>query len=304
MPRTARIKSFDSIYHVMVRSNDGLRLFKEDKDKNTFLKLVKGYQKEFGFKIYAYCLMTNHAHFIIDANGADISKFMHGINQRYAQFYNKKYKRHGHVFWDRFKSIIVDNDKYLITLSAYIHNNPKVMKRYKNCIEKYEYSTLGVYLGLRKDPFSLVDESFIMQLFSEDGEKARKMYLKLAYVCNNKAMIDTVEFKNEKSQYRSERVILVRDFPPEEILEFVSKCTGIDKRLLHAKSRREATEGRALCVFLMRYFCDFRHKDICRILGYISASRVSKLGSIGIRLAYEDIRYRNIIGDFLKQKTV
>ncbi|TDT62002.1 DnaA-like protein, partial [Fonticella tunisiensis] len=159
------------------------------------------------------------------------------------------------------------------------------------------------YLGLRKDAFNIVDEDFIMQLFSQDGDKARKLYLELVYACNNQAMIDTVEFKNEKSQYRSERVILIRDFPPEEILEFVSKCTGIDKRLLRAKNRREATEGRALCVFLMRYLCNFTHSDICKVLGYTSASRISKLGTMGLRLAYNDERYMGVIDRLIKERS-
>ncbi|TDT62440.1 hypothetical protein [Fonticella tunisiensis] len=88
-------------------------------------------------------------------------------------------------------------------------------------------------------------------------------------------------------QYRSERVILVMDFPPEEILEFVSKCAGIDKRLLHAKNRMETTEMRALCVLLMRHLCNFTHRDICRVLGYARASRISRLGTMGPSMVYE-----------------
>lgn len=61
-------------------------LFKDDDDKDKFLFFVQRYQKEFGYKVYTYCLMANHGHFIIDANGSDISKVMHGINQCYAQY--------------------------------------------------------------------------------------------------------------------------------------------------------------------------------------------------------------------------
>ena len=84
MPRTARRKSCDSIYHIMVKSVGDSKLFKIDDDKEMYLGIIKKYQNIFNFKVYAYCLMDNHAHFMIDSNGSDISKFMQRINQSYA----------------------------------------------------------------------------------------------------------------------------------------------------------------------------------------------------------------------------
>jgi REP element-mobilizing transposase RayT len=104
----------------MVRSISDVPLFRDDNDKDKYLLFIQKYQKKLGFKVYAYCLMTTHGHLIIDANGADISKVMHGINQCYAQYFNFRHKRHGHVFQDRFKSKVVDSEEYLFTLSAYI----------------------------------------------------------------------------------------------------------------------------------------------------------------------------------------
>src|SRR6056297_3648075 len=98
MPRTARIKSGDSIYHIMVKSVGGTNLFRSDMDKDMYLGIIKKYQKIFDFKVYAYCLMDTHGHFMIDSNGSDVSKFMHRINQSYAQRYNRRYKRSGHLF--------------------------------------------------------------------------------------------------------------------------------------------------------------------------------------------------------------
>ncbi|WP_243108607.1 transposase [Clostridium rectalis] len=94
--------------------------------------------------------MNNHAHFIIDSNGADISRIMHSLDFRYAINYNNKYHRHGHLFQDRFKSKIINNENYLIKASAYIHRNPVDIKKYANSPEKYNYSSLGVYLGIKK----------------------------------------------------------------------------------------------------------------------------------------------------------
>src|SRR5665647_1786261 len=103
MPRTAREKSPDAMYHVMSRSISELDLFRNAEDKKKYIRIVKRYKEKYKIRIYAYCLMDNHSHLMIDANGADISKVMQGINLSYARYYNKKYCRHGHLFQDRFK---------------------------------------------------------------------------------------------------------------------------------------------------------------------------------------------------------
>ncbi|WP_051931667.1 transposase [Clostridium sp. KNHs214] len=102
--------------------------------------------------------MTNHAHFIIDPNGADISKIMHGLNFKYAITFNKIHQRVGTLFQDRFKSKVVDTDRYLVVLSAYIHNNPLKIRGYEQHPEKYRYSSLSVYLGFEKEKTGLLDE--------------------------------------------------------------------------------------------------------------------------------------------------
>ena len=299
MPRMARIKSVEAIYHVMVRSISELSLFREDKDKDTYLSLVHGYQSVFGFKVYAFCLMDNHAHFIIDANGSDISKVMHSLNFKYAQIYNFKYKRHGHLFQDRFKSKIVTTERYLFTLSAYIHRNPEDIEKYSKCIEKYKYSSLGVFLGLRRDQFRILDEGFIMQMFGNSIKESRSNYMKFVYACDDKKLKEDAEFRNETTCYKSERKIIVRDFNPDEILNYVSEETGINKTKFHIKNGRKTTEGRALAVLLMRGFCNFRCSDICKVLGNITQSRVSGLCSIAMNLIDKDEKYKKMVDEFL-----
>ncbi len=167
MARARRYKREDGVYHVIVRSISEIQVFKNNRDKEMYLAQMKHYKEIYDFKVYAYCIMSNHAHFIIDSNGADISKIMHGLNLKYAMTYNKIYKRHGHLFQDRFKSKIIENNNYLITLSAYIHNNPlQIRGGYKECPEKYKYSSLKVYLGIEKDKTGLLDEDYIMQFLA------------------------------------------------------------------------------------------------------------------------------------------
>lgn len=299
MPRLAREKRNDAVFHVMIRSIKEVPLFREDKDKELYLNILKGYQNIYGFKVYAYCLMSNHAHFIIDINGADISKVMHDINFKYAGLFNKKHGRYGHLFQDRFKSTMVENEEYLITLSAYIHNNPLDIKRYRECPERFKFSSLAVYLGLRKDPYEILDVDFIMQLFGNDGATARKNYYRYVFVCNDRKLKEDIEFINEKTRYKSERHILVRNFKPDDIFEFISERTGVEKYRFQWKHRKDAVASRALAVILMRSLCNYRCSDICRLLGNITQSRVSKLGSIGFKLLNEDERYKNFLPEFV-----
>lgn len=303
MPRTARIKYYDSIYHIMIRSVGDINLYKDKLDKEKYLQLLKRYQMKFGFKVYSYCLMDNHGHILVDSNGADISKIMHGINQTYAQYYNRKYNRNGHVFGDRFKSKIVTDDRYLITLSAYIHNNAKDLKRWAKNPEKYPYSSLSIYLGFEKDKYDLLDEKFILELFSKILEDSRELYKKL--LNNRDVEIEkNVEFKCEKTEYRSERVIIVRNTTPREIIEFVSRYTKLDKRKITVKYDRESTESKALSIFLMRRFCDITIKEICNEIGNITQSRVSKLCKYGLEIVMKKETYKGIIDDFIKEKAI
>ncbi|MCM8712092.1 transposase, partial [Clostridium sp. SYSU_GA19001] len=226
MPRIARQKQEGAIYHVMARSISEVELFKTDADKKKYMFLIKEYQKIYNFKIYAYCLMDNHIHLIVDCNGADISKIMHCINFKYARYYNTIHKRHGHLFQDRFKSKIVKDDRYLVALSAYIHNNPLDIIGYENNPENYYYSSLGIYLELRKDEFDIIDKQFILNLFGKDKIKSKERYVKLV-IRTRTVLIDNItkeetEFKDEKSEYRSERKILVRNFNVEHIIQYVA----------------------------------------------------------------------------------
>lgn len=300
MPRCARIKSYDSVYHIMCKANAKGALFTDKADKERYLNLIRKYQKKHLFKVYAYCLMTTHIHMIIDCNGSDISKIMHGINQSYAQYFNIRHDSNGHVFQDRFKSKIVDDDNYLVNLSAYIHNNPTDIKGYKNCPEKFYFSSLGVYLGLRNDVHEILDVDFIMERFGSDVASARSKYYKMVLAAKDPDLVKEVEFTDEKTEYRSGRKILVRDINPEKLINFVMKYTGVDVKLFRAKHRQDATKCRALCAFLMRCYCDFSYLQICEVLGGLTLSRIASLVNIGLKVIDEEDQYKDIAVNFLE----
>ncbi|MGH4050683.1 MAG: transposase [Clostridium sp.] len=305
MPRMARVKTTESIFHIISKSISEIILFRDASDKQKYLFLIKKYKTLYNFKIYGYCLMDNHAHLIIDANGSDISKVMHGINFSYAMYFNKKYERDGHLFKDRFTSKIVDSEKYLKTLSLYMHNNPRSIVEYRTCPDEYAFSSLGLFLGKRHNHLNLVDFEYIMKLFGNNLKTARSNYYDLIYPYSTENLEQgnleqDIEFEDGKTEYRSERRLLVRNIKPEDIVEFIAQEMNISKFHIHMKFCRNLVNAKALVVVLMRSLCNFKSSDITSALGNITQARVSKLSTIGINLIGTDTKYENIIQDFLK----
>lgn len=173
MSRSPRIKEAYTTYHIILRGNERKNIFISDDDRNRFIETLYRMKEKYNFELEAYCLMNNHVHLILDDNGNDISQIMRSINTSYAVYFNKIYKRVGHLFQDRFKSEIVMDDRYLISLSAYIHNNP-VRAGVVKQPEEYTWSSMNEYIGKRKNQIVRINR--ILSLFSPSRVKAENRY--------------------------------------------------------------------------------------------------------------------------------
>ena len=122
MPRQARLILDNVCYHIVTRGNQKQVIFRDEEDYRAYLKIITRYKKRYEFKIYGWCLMTNHTHMVIESN--NLSKIMHGINLSYAQYFKYKYKTIGHFWQDRYKSFVIQKDEYLINCISYIEYNP------------------------------------------------------------------------------------------------------------------------------------------------------------------------------------
>lgn len=291
----ARVKTEESKYHVMVRSLKELDLFKEDEDKIKYFSLLKKYQLKYGFKVYAYCLMHNHGHIIIDSAGADISKIMQGVNFSYARYFNRKYNRYGPVFQDRFKSKPVNNQRYMLTLSAYIHNNPKDIVGYENNVKAYPFSSLKEYIS-ETDSFGILTPSFLEDLMELEYKTDRKEYINLVKESINEKMEMEIEFLKPETEYQSHKKIITRHCKPEEVIEYVCEYLDEDPGGIYIKYRRKHTKMRALVCFFMSSFCSFTQKEICEVLGNITQSGVSYLTARGIDIVSQE---RGILDKFI-----
>jgi putative transposase len=305
MSRIARIKSPEFIYHVMCRSMSEFNLFRDSDDKQYYLILLKKYCEKNHCSIYAYCLMDTHVHLHLDPQGFDISKFMQCVNLSYALYYNNKHKRRGPVFQNRFESRVVSSDGYNLALSAYIHLNPKDVEGYKGREFEYPFSSMGIYLGTRKDTLKLVNTGFVLGLFNSGNKMdAIKFYSEFVFKQKDLATdksIDKCLKRFANNEYKSERLILYRHYKPEELVSFISEKLGFNSsNYIKLSSNREAGTLRAFSTFIIRSLCGFSYKEICRNIGNITMSGVSRLCRKGFELYKERDEFKTIFNEILK----
>lgn len=176
MPRKRRIISSSKIYHVVSRGNERKPIFLDTDDYNQFIYILKKKQKDKLFAIYAYCLMPNHYHLIINEGENKISSIMSSINTTYAIYFNKKYDRVGHLFQGRFRSEAIEDESYFLTAVRYVHNNP-VSANLANNISQYPWSSYRAYLLQSDDKDKLIEYRFLLNMLSPSLEKATKAFV-------------------------------------------------------------------------------------------------------------------------------
>ena len=124
MPRQARIDYPGALHHVIVRGIEGKYIFKEDYDKEELYSRLKDILEKSNLQIYAWGIMSNHFHLAIQTGKTGLSEFMRQLLTGYAINYNRRHKRRGYLFQNRYKSLVCDQDEYLLPLIRYIHLNP------------------------------------------------------------------------------------------------------------------------------------------------------------------------------------
>jgi len=176
MPRQSRRLSKSKVYHVMIRGNEGKKIFLDDDDRTRFIETLRDKNKENKFSVYAYCLMDNHVHLVISEGADTISKIMQRINISYAYYFNKKYGRKGHLFQDRFKSEVIESDDYLLAAIRYVHNNP-VKAKIVIQPSAYKWSSYNCYVNKDDLDKGNVEKDIILEMFSDDKDKAIEFFV-------------------------------------------------------------------------------------------------------------------------------
>lgn len=186
MPRKARVLSESGYYHVMLRGNEQHAIFLDDHDRKKYLKLL-AMQVEKGYmSVYAYCLMDNHLHLLVYDKNNMLASGMHSIGVAYAAYFNKKYARVGHLFQDRFKSEVIEDEAYLFAALRYIHQNP-VRAGMCERVEDYQWSSDGFHRNPDQTTFVCTD---ILTLIAKDKKKSNAEYCQLMEIEENVEFID------------------------------------------------------------------------------------------------------------------
>ena len=281
MARQWRIEYKEAIYHILSRGNQRQEIFKTDKDREQFLELLGIASIRFKLEIYAYVLMGNHYHILLKTKNANLSKAMQWIGSTYTRRYNIKYKQSGHLFQSRFKSILVENETYLLRLSYYIHRNP-LRARLIRRLADYRWSSYQAYAYKKtKTPFWLNTDFVLSKLEVQDkhryyrtksqnyADETRKIReeVKFGLLYGSEQFVNKLKAKYKKSitdveltQYNR----LQRDIDMDDLIKqsFNILDCNLEQIKITCHSSSEIKQNRDLVVYCLKSLHELSNRKI------------------------------------------
>ena len=176
MPRQARLDVPGALHHIMVRGINKTVVFRDDEDKDRFLQRLGENVTAAQASVYAWVLMDNHVHILFKSGKEGISAVMRKLLTWYAQYHNRRYHRTGHLFENRYKSVLCDEDTYLLVLVRYIHLNPARAKIVTTMdqLDRYVWSGHRAIMG--KATYPWMDAAHVLAQFGSTRIKAVTAY--------------------------------------------------------------------------------------------------------------------------------
>jgi REP element-mobilizing transposase RayT len=288
MARKPRVEFEGAFYHVIVRGNQRQKIFRDDGDRLNYLDRVEHYRQRYRFRIYAYVLMSNHVHLLLETGKTPLSKILQGIQFTYTQYYNRRYRTVGHLFQGRYKAILCDRDAYLLELVRYIHLNPARLKNPEE-LTTYRWSSHHAYLG--RKGLVAVDTDLILSQLGNSPAQASKAYRKFIedgqglgheeryYQAVDQRFLGDEKFVQQIAERAPQGEIRPRGpkIRFETLLHAVAQVHGGKAKELTAPGRQRAwAKPRAQLAYLARDWCGMKAIEIARRLNR-DASMVSRL---------------------------
>ena len=176
MPRQSRIDGAGALHHVICRGINRQRIFTDKQDYSMFLKRLGDLLLETKTSCFAWALLPNHFHLLLRTGAAPLSTLMKRLLTGYAVTFNRRHARHGHLFQNRYKSILCQEESYLLELVRYIHLNPLRANLVPECrsLASYPYCGHGVLMGRRNAEWQ--DRNYVLGLFADSEHLARRQY--------------------------------------------------------------------------------------------------------------------------------
>ncbi|MBW1981574.1 MAG: transposase [Deltaproteobacteria bacterium] len=176
MPRQARIDAPGALHHIIIRGIERNKIFHDNKDRNDFLARMGDILKETSTGCFGWALIPNHVHLLLRTGTVPIATVMRRLLTGYAVTFNRKHNRHGHLFQNRYKSILCQEDPYFLELVRYIHLNPLRAGLVKDfdALGSYAYCGHSVILGKQKNDWQ--DTDYVLAHFASEKDRARREY--------------------------------------------------------------------------------------------------------------------------------
>lgn len=245
MPRYAREyqKSHTRVYHLILRSINQQEIFYDELDRRRFLQTLKNAKEKYQYELYAYVLMDNHIHLLLLDEENNLSKIVQSIATSYAMYFNKKYRRIGHLFFNRFKSKNVNTLSYFMNLIRYIHFNPEKAGICK--YSKYAWSSYPEY-------------------FNSKGIVASDKVLKMAEM-DKKDFIQFHEKYNEVKGFLLENFEIEKTYINDETaIKIIKEILNIDNLMLIQNLKAQKRDEIIAEVAKIE---EIERKQLARILG-------------------------------------
>lgn len=297
MSRPWRIEFEGAIYHLFSRGVEKRDLFLDDVDRLNFLSILGRMSERFMIDLYAYVLMPNHYHLLIKTHAPNLSRSMQWLGTTYTGHFNRRHGRSGHLFQGRFKSILVENDAYLMQLSCYIHRNP-LRAGLVERLAQYRWSSYIAYAYGRAKPEWLDTELLLSPFTQPNKHKAYREKLQ-AYAVEEKRiwedvrhgmLLGTEEFLQRiRSTYREaethmeipQQRMVARSPAPEVLLSRGAAILNCNMEAFRRASRitKSQKEDRDLLIHLLWAEGKYKNYEIGDLLGlgYSSVSRRASL---------------------------
>ncbi len=241
MGRKPRIEFDGGIYHIIQRGNNKEFIFNNNIFKNKFISIIVECKENTDIELYGFVIMDNHYHIIMRTHEVPLKFIMHQINLKYSKFYNFELKRTGHVFQDRYKSILVNDERYLLSLLRYVHQNP-VKANMCSSVSDYFWSSDSYYR--KNNCGKLVDIDIALNVFSNNRNLSIIEYKKFMDIMS----LEDDEFFDES--------IILGEFPNsitdlqtdneykktlDDILRDVTNDNNIFEEIKNGSRKRELT---------------------------------------------------------------
>jgi len=297
MARPLRIEFKGALYHILSRGNERRNIFFGDADYKVFLGVLEEMSERFEVDIFAYVLMSNHYHLLIRTNQGNLSKSMQWVGTTYTRRFNLQHFRSGHLFQGRFKSILVQNDAYLMQLSCYIHRNP-LRAGLVNRLADYRWSSYRTYAYKASHTKWLNKDLILSQCHGEDSYKAyrekvqkyseeeSKVFENLRHgiIFGTKRYLNKITAKHLKKESDAELPQLnriIKDKDPAKLLKSAAKVINFNLTKLSQSDRilKKDIQDRDVLLYFLRGTGLYTNKQIGELFG-LTYSAVSRRANI------------------------